>query len=151
MVDAGWRSLLAHYLDTSVIVATLSKQAATDRAQTWMAAPDQVEPHISNWTASELSSATSIKLLTGQIALEQRAAVLAMFNRLTSETFTVPPISAAHFRTAAKFADQHSLKLRTGDVLHLAAATEHGAVARTFDQRLARPGPILGLPTNLLT
>lgn len=86
----------------------------------------------------------------GQIALEQRAAALAMFNKLIAESLTVLPVTGAHFRTAAKFVDQHMLGLRAGDALHLANALEHGATVHTLDQRLAKAGPIVGVPTRLL-
>jgi predicted nucleic acid-binding protein len=60
-------------------------------------------------------------------------------------------VSGGHFRTAAKFVDQHSLGLRAGDALHLAIASEQGARAHTLDRRLAGAGPALGVPTQLLT
>lgn len=136
---------MIYYLDTSVLVAALTNEIATARVQRWLGEQRPDELAISEWVATEFSSALSIKLRSGEIDADERAAALAAFVRLSSESLPSLSISTAQFRAAARFADQHKLGLRAGDALHLAIAADHGAAIATLDKRMAQAAVALGV------
>jgi uncharacterized protein len=138
------------YLDTSLLVAALTNEAETGPMQTWLGQQPEDNLGISDWVATEFTSALSIKLRTGQIDANDRAEVLAKFARLSADSLTVVPVSRLQFRTAARFADQHTLGLRAGDALHLAVCADHGATLCTLDRRLNDAGSLPGIKTILL-
>src|ERR1700736_717380 len=115
------------YLDTSLLVAALTNEAETERMQHWLGRRSEDNLAISDWVATEFSSALSIKLRTGQIRIADRAEARAAFTRLATDSFIPIPVSRLDFRTAARFADQHAIGLRAGDALHLAICANHGA------------------------
>ena len=124
------------YLDTSLLVAALTNETETNRIQRWLGRQAEDDLAISDWVATEFSSALSIKLRAGHIEPVHRADALAMFTRLTTNSFAVVPVSRLQFRTAARFADQHELGVRAGDALHLAICADQGATLCTLDRRL---------------
>ncbi|MGI8578476.1 MAG: type II toxin-antitoxin system VapC family toxin [Nocardioidaceae bacterium] len=54
------------YLDTSVLVAAFTPESVTHAVQAWLGAQDPAELAISDWLATEFSSALSIKTRSGQ-------------------------------------------------------------------------------------
>lgn len=138
------------YVDTSVIVAALTPEAATKRAQTWLGAAEAGLLAVSGWVITEFSSALSIRLRTQALTLDDRAEILAAWRRLLDDSLVVGPVTPRHFETAARFLDQHALGLRAADALHLAIAGDQGMTLATLDRHLAGAGPKLGIPTLAL-
>ena len=139
------------YLDTSLIISALSNEPASGQAQAWLAEQAPGRLLISPWTATEVPSALGIKVRTGQITPAERGAALALFHRQTSQSFTTASVASTHFHVAARYLDQYELGLRASDALHLAVAASEGAQMCTLDRRMATAGPVLGVPTILVS
>jgi uncharacterized protein len=137
------------YLETSLLVAALTRETKTAPVQAWLGNQEPDELAISEWVVTEFSAALSIKLRTQQIEADDRAKALARFAVWSAESLAILPISGLHFRTAARFADQHALALRAGDALHLAISADHAATLCTLDRRQSEAGSTLGVRTAL--
>ena len=138
---------MIYYLDTSVIVAALTREDSTPATLSWFDQQRDADLLISEWVRTEVSSALSIKLRTGQIDLQQRARAMSEFSQLCIDSFTTLAVTTENFRAAARFADQHGLGLRASDALHLAIASDHGATLCTRDRRLIDASAALAIPS----
>lgn len=138
------------YVDTSVLVAALTREPRTPEIQDWLAAQPAGQLAVSDWVLTEFSAALSVKLRMGQLTPGDRAEVLAVFAELVEHSFDLLPVSRLEFRTAARFADRYQTGLRAGDALHLAIACNHGARIRALDRRLVAAAETLGVSAALL-
>ena len=138
------------YVDTSVLVAALTREIPTARVQAWLGLQRSGSLLLSEWVVTEFSAALSVKVRTGDIDSHFRTAALARFHRLTFTALEIVPIVREHFRTAARFADHYALGLRAGDALHLAVAAERSATLVTIDRRLAAAAAGLGFSATLI-
>lgn len=138
------------YLDTSLLVAALTREVRTAAMQDWLAAQPPEQLVISDWVITEFSGALSLKVRVGQLTATQRAEVLAVFTSLAEASFTVLAVSRLEFQMAARFADQYNTGLRSGDALHLAIASSHGARLCSLDRLLVSAADTLGVSATLL-
>lgn len=142
------------YLDTSVVVAAITREPHTDRARGLLTAP-AADLVISDWTVTEVSAALSMKQRMGALRGADREAALRVFRRLARESLVMEHLSPADFARAAALADAAGTAvgasdmagpaIRAGDALHLAVVERIGAVLATFDSAMARAAVGLGL------
>jgi predicted nucleic acid-binding protein len=141
---------LIRYLDASLIVALLTPEVASERADAWFAVQPAGSLAISAWVATEVSSALSIKLRTGALDLDRRAAALSAWNAIQADSLLSLAITDDHFEAAAAIANQHELGVRAGDALHLAIAAASGHTLATLDRPMAAAASQLGIPVEPL-
>lgn len=137
------------YVDTSVLVASLTHEVHTAAAQRWLARHSASGLAISDWTITEVSAAFALKLRTKAISPTVRTEALAMFSSMVARSLHVLPVSSQDFRSAARLADHDQLGLRAGDALHLAVAFNHGATLYTLDRGMA-PAKQLGIAVEVI-
>ncbi|CAN5349774.1 type II toxin-antitoxin system VapC family toxin [soil metagenome] len=138
------------YLDASLVVASLILESHTPRVLAWIDEQDADDLWISAWTSTEVSSALSLKVRTGQIDVVDKRRALATYTDMVADSFKVLMITDRHFQTASGFVDRHTSGLRAGDGLHLAIAFSYGATVCTLDRMMADIGADLGVETNLI-
>ncbi len=143
-------TLLKYYLDTSLLVAALTPETFTLRAQLWLRSNYEEQLTISDWVITEFSSALAMKVRTGALVLEDRAQALTTLAQMCITLLHVEDVRRSDFRVAANFADQHRLGLRASDALHVAIATERGATIVTLDRKLAEAATHLNVPVGVV-
>jgi uncharacterized protein len=125
------------YLDTSLLVSSMTPEAASGQVQLWLAQQKTGTLQISRWTTTEFSSALSLKIRTGQINLAQRADAIAAFAEMKLRSLALVEVAPHHFDSAARLADNAALGLRAAEALHLAISMDLGATLCTLDRKLA--------------
>lgn len=138
---------MSFYLDSSVTVAALTAEAATDRVLTWLR---KNSFEISDWVFTEVASALSRKHRMGLVSTEHKRQALAQFERQFVAGTQLFTVNRGHFHRAAVLVDQAPIGLRAGDALHLAIAEDNSATLCTLDKRQAEAGAALGVATLLI-
>ena len=136
------------YCDTSLLVAALVGEDASDRVLEWLAEKAGEKLVISDWCVTEFSSAVSLKLRSGAVDTEQWAETLAALATLREASLETVSVGASNFLIAADFCGRAELGLRAGDALHLAIAAAHGHSIATLDAAQANAALGLGIPVE---
>ena len=136
------------YLDASVLVALLTSDALTARAETYLrtTAPVLV---VSDFACAEFASAIAREVRTREITAQEAWAAFAFLDTWIAETTERAETTTADVRAAEALVRRLDLKLRTPDALHIALhialAQRTQAALATFDGGMAAAARTLGM------
>jgi uncharacterized protein len=129
---------LTVYVDTSVFVAALTREPATDRVQQWLADREAGSLAVSGWTRVEFAAALRFKRATDQIDEVTRLAATTEFSRICDTGLIIWPVTGEDFDEAVRVAALDLLGLRAPDALHFSIAWRREAALCTLDDGLIR-------------
>lgn len=138
---------MSGYLDTAVLVAALTNEAATASVQAWLGSAGALAT--SRWTVTEFSGALALKVRTGQLSEPQRRATLDMLPTVLA-TSRMVALTDVDFHRASGYVDTPGVNIRPGDALHLAVAHRHALPLWTLDRRFQAAGIGLGEDVRMI-
>jgi len=138
------------YLDTSIIVPLFIREAVSDKVHRWLAGIPAEMLVTSEWTKVEFASAIGSNVRFGRVAAPVAQGALQRFREFFENSVTVLNPEPEDFSLASVYIGRFELRLRAGDALHLAVATNHGAgEVCSLDRVLVAAGRRLNLSTRI--
>ena len=135
------------YLDTSVLIPILVREAVSDTVRTYLAARN--DRLISDFAAVEVASVFSRLVRTRAFSRTEAAARLTDFDAWRAATSSSADIHAADARLANTYVRSFELMLRAPDALQLAIVNRVRATLVTLDRRLERAAQELGISVEV--
>ncbi len=139
MGTLGW------YLDASLLVALLTPEALSGRAEDFIGLRSGPLA-VSDLASAEFASAIARRVRTRETTLAEARTDLSDFDLWVTRSAQRVEIAATDVALATTFLRRLDLPLRTPDAIHIAIAQRLGATLVTFDRRMAASAGALGAP-----
>jgi predicted nucleic acid-binding protein len=137
------------YFDTSFLAPLILEEATSARVEAFMRRLPAGQLCVSSWTRVEFASLIAREVRMGGLVETDAMLAIGQFDELVAESCQVLVPGAADYELAKGFVQNFSTKLRAGDALHLAIASNHGAKTfYTLDLGLLAAAKILKLSAS---
>ena len=133
------------YLDASVLLALLTDDAFTLRADAFLRANASVLI-VSDFAAAEFASVIARHVRIRDITPNDARVAFSTFDVWTARATQRTEIGAADVTAAEAFPRRLDLALRTPDAVNIAIAQRVGATLATFDRKMIASARALGTP-----
>jgi uncharacterized protein len=131
------------YLDASVIVALLTVDLLSSRADTFLRTHTPVLI-VSDFAAAEFASVIARRVRTRELSARDARQSFLHLDSWVARAAQRAQTSSADIRTAETFLRRLDVTLRTPDAINLAIAQRVGATLVTFDAKMAAAARTLG-------
>lgn len=115
------------YFDTSFLAPLILEESTSTKIEAFFARLPAGELCVSHWTRVEFASLIAREVRMGGLAEPDAQLVIGQFDELVTESFQVLVPAVADYELAKSTIQHFATKLRAGDALHLAIASNHGA------------------------
>ena len=131
------------YLDASILVALLTEDSLSARADAFLYAQRPILV-VSDFAAAEFSSAIARLVRKQRITADEARVAFSTFDVWVSRTTEWVTTAAADVKAAQAYLRRLDLTLRTPEALNIAIAQRAGAALATFDEKMAGGARALG-------
>lgn len=133
-----------HYFDTSFLAPLILEEATSGKIENFFAKLPVGQIYISHWTSVEFSSLIAREVRMGALSEQDALLAIGQFDELISESFQILVPSIADYELAKEYIQHFITKLRAGDALHLAIASNHDStMLYTLDEGLLKAAKLL--------
>ena len=135
--------------DTSFLAPLILEEATSARIDAFFAKQAPGELAVSHSTRVEFASLIAREVRMGGLAEPDALLAIGQFDELVTESFQVLVPAVADYELAKAYIQRFATKLRAGDALHLAIASNHGAERLyTLDAGLLDAAKMLKVPAS---
>jgi predicted nucleic acid-binding protein len=132
------------YFDTSFLAPLILEESTSTKIEAYFAKLPAGEFYVSHWTRVEFASLIAREVRMGGLAEHDALQAIGQFDELVTESFQVLVPAVADYELAKAYIQHFATKLRAGDALHLAIASNHGAkTLYTLDAGLLNAAKLL--------
>lgn len=132
------------YFDTSFLAPLILEEATSAKIEAYFARLPTGELYVSHWTRVEFSSLIAREVRMGGLAESDALLAIGQFDEMVADSFQVLAPGVADYELAKEYIQNFATKLRAGDALHLAIASNNGTKTfHTLDEGLLNAAGLL--------
>jgi len=115
------------YFDTSFLAPLILEEATSTKIEAFFTKLPVGELYVSHWTRVEFASLIAREVRMGGLAESDALLAIGQFDEMMAESFQMLAPGVADYELAKAYIQYFATKLRAGDALHLAIASNNGA------------------------